>query len=346
MIGFRAALVAALVCSLVAPSPVVAQELTTIKVGILTSTTDAPLWFADKLGYFRAEGINVEFLIFVSGENMIAPLGTGQLDVGGGAPAASLYNAVGRGIDVRLVADLGSDPPGYGFQQLIVRSDLVKSGRFKTIRDLKGMRLAINSGGSAAAPQLARLIVKAGLKPTDITRLFIPYSQHEIALKNASIDASLTIEPYTSDTIRNGTAVKIAGNDSFYPYQQLSALIYGNNFVKKNHELGVKFMRAYIKGARYYNDSLLNGKIAGRNADDVIKILASETKLSDAVLRSIVPTGDNPNGRLNVSSLCDDFMYFKAQGLIEGTPTVEQAVDESFVAGALKGLGRYKPAAK
>ena len=61
------------------------DPLPVIRVGILTSTTDAPLWIADRYGYFKDEGLSVQFLTFSSGEQMIAPLSTGQLDVGGGS---------------------------------------------------------------------------------------------------------------------------------------------------------------------------------------------------------------------------------------------------------------------
>ncbi len=94
------------------------QTLFPVRVAMTTSTTDAPLWIADRFGYFKDEGLSVTFLTFNSGESMIAPLSTGQLEVGAGSAAASLYNAVARGADVRLVADLGSDPPGYGFDQM------------------------------------------------------------------------------------------------------------------------------------------------------------------------------------------------------------------------------------
>ena len=40
-----------------------------IRVGILTSTSDAPLWIADRNGYFKDEGLNVQFLTFNSGES-------------------------------------------------------------------------------------------------------------------------------------------------------------------------------------------------------------------------------------------------------------------------------------
>jgi NitT/TauT family transport system substrate-binding protein len=39
---------------------------------------------------------------------MIAPLGTGELDVGGGTVSAGFYNAVGRGIGMKIVADQAS----------------------------------------------------------------------------------------------------------------------------------------------------------------------------------------------------------------------------------------------
>ena len=100
-------------------------------------------------------------------------------------------------------------------------------------------------------------------------------------------------------------------------------------------------MRAYIRGVRYYNDALANGKLAGPNAAAVIKLLNDETKMDPAVLRDIVPTGANPDGKLNVASLRDDLAAFKSWGLIEGNVTADQTVDTSFAAEAVKGLGPY-----
>jgi NitT/TauT family transport system substrate-binding protein len=314
----------------------------TIRVGILTSTTDAPLWIADKFGYFKDEGLNVQFLTFTSGETMIAPLSTGQLEVGGGSAAASLYNAVARGADIRLVADLGSDPPGYGFDQMIIRADLVKSGKYKSIKDLKGMTVATNALGSPSSTQLVKFLAKGGLTRDDVKHIYLPYTQHEVALKNGSLDASSTIEPFATDAIKSGTAIRLAGDDEFYPNQEISVVMYGGAFIRDHRDLGVKFMRAYIRGVRYYNDALAGGKLAGPTAAAVIKLLNDETKMDPAVLRDIVPTGANPDGKLNVQSLRDDLAAFKSWGLIEGAVTADQTVDASFAAEAVKGLGRYR----
>src|ERR1700761_7757587 len=113
-----------------------ADTMIPVKVGVGTdSITMTPFYLAERMGFFKAEGLSVEFVPLPSAALMIAPLGTGQLDVGGGAITAGLYNAVGRGIDLKIVSDLGSDPPGYGFQTLVVRKSLIASGGYKSVRD-------------------------------------------------------------------------------------------------------------------------------------------------------------------------------------------------------------------
>lgn len=343
---FLSAVAAVLLATIVAPAARAQTPLAVIRVGILISTTDAPLWLADRLGYFKDEGLSVQFIPFASGEAMIAPLSTGQLDVGGGSAAASLYNAVARGAEVRLVADLGSDPPGYGFDQMLIRGDLVKNGKFKAWKDIKGMTVATNARGSPSSTQLLKFLEKAGLKLEDVKHIYLPYTQHAIAFKNGSIDAASTIEPFATDAIRNGYASRIAGDDAFYPNQQISVVMYGGAFISSHRDQGVKFMRAFIRGARYYNDALAGGKLAGPNADAVVKLLNDETHMDPAMLRAIIPTGTNPDGHLNVPSLRYDLGYYKQWGLIEGNVLADQAVDTTFVAEALRGLGPYKPLKK
>src|SRR5713101_7082326 len=81
---------------------------------------------------------------------MIAPLGAGQLDVGGGATSAGLFNSAARGIGIKIIADKGSNLPGYSYVSLLVRKELVDSGKFKTLQDLKGLRCA--EPGRAGSP--------------------------------------------------------------------------------------------------------------------------------------------------------------------------------------------------
>jgi len=79
-----------------------------ITVGATSSTSDAPIYIADKKGFFRAEGLEVKVSDFRSAADMVAPLGAGQLHAGAGSASAGIYNAVARGIRIRIVADKAS----------------------------------------------------------------------------------------------------------------------------------------------------------------------------------------------------------------------------------------------
>lgn len=319
------------------------QEMQTVRVGVISSLSMAPFYIADRLGYFKDEGLNVQFVQFDSVTNMVAPLGVGQLDVGGGALAAGIYNAVARGIDVKVVADLASDPPGYGFQELLVRSDLVKSGKFKTLKDLKGLTIAGNTPGSTSSSELNQLLKKAGLKFDDVKRVFMGYPDHVVGLKNGSVDASLMPEPNATEAVKTGAAAKFVGDDTFYPNQQIAIVVFGENLLKTHRDAGLKFMRAFIKAARFYNGALADGKLAGPNADQVISIMTAATNVKDpAVYRAVTPNGINPDGHVQFPSMHTDFDFFKSQGLIEGNVRVEDVVDDSFAEQAVRQLGPYK----
>jgi NitT/TauT family transport system substrate-binding protein len=317
---------------------------TNLRVGVSGASSDVAFYIADKKQYFKDEGLSVTFTAFDSAAKMVAPLGAGQLDIGGGSPSVGLYNAVARGIDIKIVADKGSTPPGYGFQPLLVRKDLVESGRYKTLKDLKGMKIAGSAPGSASTSTMNEILKSAGLKPADVDRVFMAFPQHVVALQNKAVDAALTTEPSASRAVQSGAAVRVVGDDVIYPNHQLAVVLYAGHFIKSNPDAARRFMRAYLRAARDYNDALKDGKIAGPAADEVIAILTEYTHIKDPqVYRTITPQGTNPDGRLNVESLKTDLAFFKEEGLVKGPVTVEQALDTRFVEAALKELGPYKP---
>jgi NitT/TauT family transport system substrate-binding protein len=315
-----------------------------VRVGIVNASSDAGFLIAERKGYFKQEGIRIEFVTFDSAARMVAPLGSGQLDVGGGSASAGLYNAVARGIDIKIVADKGSTPPGYGFQPLLVRKDHVDSGRFKTLKDLKGMKIAGSAPGSASTSTLNEALKKAGLKYHDVERVFLGFPQHVVALQNKAVDASMTTEPSATRAVQSGAAVRVMGDDEIYPYHQLAVVLYSSDFIKAKPEVARKFMRGYLKGVRDYNDALKDGRLAGPNADEVIRILTETTEIKDpAIYRAITPNGCNPNGHVHVPSLKNDLAFYKADKQVEANVTVEQVLDNSFADWALKELGPYKP---
>lgn len=321
-------------------SPAHAQ--TAVHVGITDSSSDAVFFIADKKGYFKAEGLATTMTSFASAAKMIAPLGTGQLDVGGGTVAAGLYNAVERGINIKIVADKASIKDGYEYSTLLVRKDLVDSGRYKSLADLKGMTIATASQGAGSESSLNEALKKGGLKFTDVNVVYMGFPEMLAAFKNKGIDAGVNNEPTVTRSIEQGFAVR-ASPQTIYPGQQTAVALYADEFIKR-HDVAQKFMNAYLRALRDYNDALKGGRLAGPGADEIIAILNQYTRIKDPkVYRDMTPFAANPDGRVNKVTLQNDYDFFKGRGLISGHVTVDQVIDDSFADEAVRQLGPYKP---
>jgi NitT/TauT family transport system substrate-binding protein len=104
-----------------------------INVAVIGSIVDTPFYIARDHDFFKNEGLDVNFVSFDSGAKAIVPLATGELDIGSGALSVAFYNAMGRGVMIRVVADKGHTGPGYYHQSVFVRKDLIDSGAFRSL---------------------------------------------------------------------------------------------------------------------------------------------------------------------------------------------------------------------
>lgn len=316
----------------------------TIMVGVTNSASDAPIFIAERKGFFRDEGLDATVVAFRSASDMVAPLGAGQLEVGAGSASAGLYNAVARGIRIRIVADKASSPPGYGATKILVRRDHVESGRYRNIRDFKGMRFAMNAPGVSNTSTLNTLLKSAGLRYTDVTTIDMPLPDHVLALKNRSVDASASVEPGPAIAIGNGDAVLVKSDDEVIPNHQIAVLLYAEDFAQRHADAARRFMRAYVRAVRFYNGALKDGRLDGPNADEVIAILVASTPIKDrAIYKAVTPSGMNPDGAVNRQSLAYDLAFYADQGLIKAKVDLDAVIDNSFVEAARKDLGPYRP---
>ena len=319
-----------------------AAQTEKVKVGITNTATDAGFYIADKKGYFRDAGLEVAFTAFPSAAKMIAPLGSGDLDAGGGTVSAGLYNAVERGIHMRIVADKGSVTDKLEYSTLIVRKDLVDSGRYKTLADLKGMKIAAASKGTGNESSLNEALKKGGLTFSDIDVVYMGFPEMLVALRNKGIDAAINNEPTITRAEKEGIAVR-ASKEVIYPGQQTAVVLYSEQFAQNHRPEAQKFMNAYIHAVRDYNNALKGARLAGPNADEILSILTEYTNIKDRkIYAEMVPFAVNPNGHVNAATLKNDFNFFLGRGLVSGKVTVDQVINSSFADEAVKTLGPYK----
>jgi NitT/TauT family transport system substrate-binding protein len=318
-------------------------QMEAVNVGITNAATDAGFFIAGKKGYFATEGIQIKTTPFASAAGMIAPLGRSQLDVGGGTVAAGLYNAVEQGVNLRIIADKGSVTDQLEYSRLVVRKDLVDSGRYKTLADLKGMTIAAASPGSGSESSVNEALKKGGLKYSDVKIVYMGFPQMLAALINKGIDAAQSNEPTLTRGLREGVTVR-ASPTVIYPGQQTAVVLYSEDFAQKRKAVAQKFIKAYIRAVRDYNDAIKDGKLAGPGADEIITILTESTEIKDRdTYATMSPFAVDPNGGVNVASLKNDLVFFRERGLVGPNVSVEKVVDHSFSEEAVRLLGPYKP---
>jgi NitT/TauT family transport system substrate-binding protein len=314
-----------------------------LNVGTENTATDVGFYLGVARGYFREVGIEPQLIPFNSAAQMISPLGTGQLDIGGGTVAAGLYNGAARGINLRIVADKGSITKDYEYSTLVIRKDLVIDGKYKSLADLKGLKLAAAALGAGSESALNEALKKGGLRFGEINVVHMGFPEMLEALSNKAIDGGVTNEPTLSLVLQKGIAVR-ASQDVIYPGQQTAAVLYSEQFMRNKRSLAERFMVAYLRAVRDYNSALKDGKLQGPGAEEIIKVLVEFTPVKDPkVYREMNAFAVDPDGRLNMAALDNDLAFFSERGLIADPKiSTKSVVDLSFIEAAVAKLGPYK----
>ncbi len=323
-----------------------AADLDEVKIGTPLTISDAPILIAEHKGYCREQGIRTTVINLVTGSQMVAPLGTGQIDIAAAATSAGLFNSAARDIGLKIVADKGSNLPGYAYVSLLVRRELVDTGKFKTLKDLKGLRCAEPGKGGSTGSTLNQALKSAGLQYDEVTHIYnMGFPEMITAMQNGAIDAAPVPEPFNTFGREQGIGVRFSADD-FYPRQTIAVALYGPDFMTKRKEIAHRFMTAYLKGVRFYNDAIRDGRFAGPNAEELIDILVRETRYKDRELyKKVVPNGCDPDGRVDRPSLETDLAFWRANKFVEDDKIgVADVLDNSYVEAALKIVGPYTPA--
>ena len=332
-------IVMAIIAAVVAGSPISARSAETINLAVIGSAVDTPFYIARERGFFKEQDIEVNFISFDSGAKVIAPLGTGDVDIGSGALSVAFYNAMARGVLIRIVADKGHTAPGNFYQSVFVRKDLIDSGEFKSLKDLKGKRVGFAAAGVTALSVINEAAKAAGIRFEDIDPVYMGFAQQVVALRNKAIDASILVEPASTIATNEGYGVRFLNTEEFYPSDQIAVVFYSEKFATARAEVGRKFMKAYLRGVRVYLDAMSDGRIVGPKAAEVTDVIAKNFNLKREMIAQMYSPVINPDGKLSVASLRKDFGFFQSKGWLTGTVDLDKVIDESFAAKAAAELG-------
>ena len=205
----------------------------------LSSTSVFSLVIAQKEGYFKEEGLNVE-LLSIRGEIAIRTTLAGEVDVF--TNAGSALAAAVRGVPVRLVT-VFQDKPSW---------DLIAQPEIKSVAQLRGKNIAVMSPEGSLAVVAREMLRKNGLDPTKDVNL-VTMGGDEVrfpALQTKSIQATLFSTAMSIKAQKDGFSK--LGNASEYANLVEGGLATSQDKIKQNPEKILRFVRGALKGLNYY----------------------------------------------------------------------------------------------
>jgi NitT/TauT family transport system substrate-binding protein len=307
-----------------------AQAPLTIRMSYQPVLISAPLQIALDKGYFETANINLDLQIVWQSAELMAAFASGNMDGAAGGIGPAQMNAIHRQIlNPRLISPLHTERPPLA-TPLTVRKALWDSGEVRSVADLKGRKVALNSKASATEYWLYAALATGGLTPGDIDEVEMPFPDAVAAMANGVLDASLIGEPNAVLGEQNGTLVRLS--EDFIDDFQVTAIYFDADFADKNRPAVEAFLAAYLQGAR---DLAGDGYLAPEN----LAILEKYTKIPAATIAASRKPYHDPEGRVHVEDFQKLNDFFVAQGT---APNLDMStyVDVSFAEAARQILAR------
>lgn len=203
----------------------------------------ADFFVADELGYFREEGLKVEWITAQGSGDALRHVIAGNADLAATDPVLILFT-LEKGVKVRAFYAI---TPQNQFTIIARRSKGIE-----TVRDLRGKRIAVTSMASGSRYNVMTILNVNGLKESDVT-LIATGLNFGGPLEQGQVDAAGTWEIMNWDLmnrvlpkpIANDLVVFKAGDYLSVPTNVFAAT---EEVVTSKRDLLVHFLRAHRRG--------------------------------------------------------------------------------------------------
>ena len=240
----------------------------TLAVGGKTLVAYLPLTIADRLGFFKHEGLQVEIDDFAGGAKALQSLVGGSADVVCGAYEHTIFMAAK---DVKITA-IALQNDSFG---LVVGLSKEKAKSYKGPADLKGLKIGVTSPGSASTVGLSLLLAKANLTLNDVSVIGVGGGARAVtAMQSGQIDGMANFDPVMSMLERGDNFVSIVDTrkqkdlDELYsgPFAA-SAFYMQSSFTKNNPRTTQAFVNAIYASLQW---------IANATTDQIVDAVSAD----------------------------------------------------------------------
>lgn len=254
-----------------------APERAKLKVSVIPTIDVAPIHLGIKTGAFKDVGLDVEVVKASSGQDGLAKLKSGEVDIAyGGYVPFFLAQSTGDA-DLKFVSDAASADRNTLVVATTPTSDV------KKVKDLPGKRIAIN-GVNGVSDTLTKSVMKNhGLDYNDVDWVTLKFPEMAGALVNGEVDAAFLTEPFITEASKSAGIIPIAdaadGPTRDLPIGGYAAL---NKLTEENPNTVAAFQRAMNKAAVQAED---------RSALEPVLVETSNVDADTAALTSLPRLG-------------------------------------------------------
>lgn len=280
--GASAALCIALVMTLAVSWPSIARAQAlekpsvSIAVGGKAGLYYLPLTIAERLGYFRDEGLTIEISDFAGGAKALEAMIGGSVDVVAGAYEHTI-NMQSKGQRIRSFALMGQSPA------ISIGVATAKAATVRGPKDLKGLKIGVSAPGSSTNVALNVYLAKGGLKPSDVSVIGVGTGAGSLAaLRSGQIDGMSNIEPViTMLEQKNEMKILVStrtakDTETLFGGAMPAATLYApEEFIRKYPRTTQALANAIVRADRW---------LAKAGPSDVLKTVPENYQLGDKAL--------------------------------------------------------------
>lgn len=222
-----------------------------------------PLTIAERKGFFKEEGLEIEINDFGGGAKSLQALVGGSVDVVTGAYEHTIRMQA-KGQDIRAVIELGR------FPGIVLAVKKEKADAIKSAADLKGAKVGVTAPGSSTNFFVNYLIAKAGGNPKDAAYIGVGGGAGAVAaMKKGEIEAISNLDPVISKLEADGDIVVIAdsrtekGTKEIFGGSNPAAVVYlKQDFIEKNPNTVQAIVNAFHKTLKWLETATTDDIVA------------------------------------------------------------------------------------
>ena len=273
-----------------------------------------PLMIADAEGFFRDEGLEVEFVLSGHSEESLVALISGDIDVRPGPPSAGLLSAVAQGAPIRITAGMG-----YLAREACTYFGIVRRRGLDTVGAPSIKRLRTSQDGYTRF-LVDRMLTAQHLSLDHIETMRLPSAVMVDALRRGAVDAIAASEPVLSHVATAG--IRWISAQDVAPDFQWGVIAFGERLRSREPEVGIAFLRAYRRGIAQFS----MGKTA-RNVAIISKAIGDTTQATQQACWPMF----REDARINWASLDAFQRWARGVELLDRLVTEGEIWDSTFV---------------